>query len=232
MKLLTRAMVAAGAVSMAVSSTAKADGVNLGAFASPVFQTAIGTSVTVTFLHSIAGFSNELRLFAAIGGASDLIIFDVVGVFPAQGSASPPGPVVISGLTAGETLFFGICTNSTGAAAFAACNTAGRPNVWWSGPAAANADATLHSAFLTAALYNTARGLAGDPGIAAPAGSTVMGFEDLTGGGDADYSDLVFSLEGVTTSVPEPGTMGLLALGLIGLSGAGLIRRRSAKRSK
>ena len=35
-----------------------------------------------------------------------------------------------------------------------------------------------------------------------------------------------YIVQGFTTTVPEPGTMGLIALGLVGLSGAGLARRR------
>jgi hypothetical protein len=48
----------------------------------------------------------------------------------------------------------------------------------------------------------------------------VVGFEDLLGGGDKDYNDLVFSLSNVYAAtgpapVPEPETFAMLAAGLL-----------------
>ena len=48
---------------------------------------------------------------------------------------------------------------------------------------------------------------------------------------DADYNDYIISVTAMsTTTTPEPATMSLLALGLVGLSAAGFARRRRQAR--
>jgi hypothetical protein len=58
-----------------------------------------------------------------------------------------------------------------------------------------------------------------------------VGFEDLYGGGDRDFNDLVFSLSNVVigaipvTAVPEPETYAMLLAGLFAI---GALKRRKA----
>ncbi len=100
--------------------------------------------------------------------------------------------------SAGTELQFQIYVMNTGA-------------TWYSGDAARNSDGLAHNMVINEW---------------AP-GMTVVGFEDLVGAGDQDYDDLAFGLSNAygTPAVPEPGTVGFLGLGLIGLAWAGRRKR-------
>ena len=52
----------------------------------------------------------------------------------------------------------------------------------------------------------------------------ILGYDDVGAGPDRDFDDMVIGVN-VTSSVPEPGTLALLGLGLAGL---GFVRRRKA----
>lgn len=84
-------------------------------------------------------------------------------------------------------------------------------NTWYTGPASRNSDGVAH-----AEVANLLPGLVG------------VGFEDLNGGGDKDYNDLLFVVRGATGSaVPDSaGTLLLMGSALVGLFG---FARRFAK---
>jgi hypothetical protein len=84
---------------------------------------------------------------------------------------------------------------------------------FFTGPAFRNPDGLAH-----AVVDFTA------PGVA------IVGFEDLVGGGDLDFDDAVFRIEGAIGPgvVPEPATMSLLGMGLAGTFFA---RRRRQRRA-
>ena len=234
MKLFKQVLAAAAVAAVAVPTTAKADIPDISGFASNTIFTAATTgTVTVTFLFGRALFDSEVLLFIAGVGTQSTAPMLVTGLYPFESTSSVASATF--NVTAGQSLLFGICTDPTAGGATGVTGCAG--DVWFMGPNASDGGLT-HTAILTAAEWNAIQAGVGGPfGFVAPAGTQVVGFEDLGGATtsgltpDYDYNDVVFSFSNVSV-VPEPGTMGLLALGLVGLSGAGLVRRRSAKKGK
>jgi VPDSG-CTERM motif/Domain of unknown function (DUF4114) len=64
--------------------------------------------------------------------------------------------------------------------------------IFFSGPASRNPDNVAHAA------------------VDFAPGQTLVGFEDMFGGGDRDYNDLEFTLVNVTSSVPDGGSTAML----------------------
>ena len=133
---------------------------------------------------------------------SDLSLYDS-GLALELGSialASETGKIVVFdpsslGFAVGDELVFGIFVINTNFDYFM-------------GPASRNPDNVIH---------------AGVDMISA--NTFIVGFEDLFNGGDLDYNDMRFKFSGGVRSVPEPGTLGLLGAGLLGLAFA---RRKKA----
>jgi hypothetical protein len=88
---------------------------------------------------------------------------------------------------------------------------------FFTGRAARNPDRVVH-----------AIGEAWAGSSAIPATGMLIRFEDLFGGGDRDFNDLVFVVSNVSTSAtPEPTTMALVGLGAVAIA-----LRRRAQRSR
>ncbi len=88
---------------------------------------------------------------------------------------------------------------------------------YFTGRAARNPDRVVH-----------AIGEAWAGSSAIPATGMLIRFEDLFGGGDRDFDDLVFVVSNVSTSAtPEPTTMALVGLGAVAIA-----LRRRAQRSR
>ena len=123
------------------------------------------------------------------------------GIVGLDNHTSPYGQALSFGhVNAGDSLVFELVNVSPGGI-----------GPWYS-QTSLNSDGVNH-------VYSTS--FSGDATI--PVG-TFVSFEDLPGGGDFNYNDEDFVFKNVATSVPEPGTLALLGISLLGL---GIAKRRN-----
>ena len=216
---------------LALPMSARADNPSLASFTvlSTVFDGLVGpSSFQVQFLYGLQGLSSSLFYQAGSGGVWTKIL-NTVGTFPTPTSSPAPGALFgafNTNLSAGDTeIRFALCNgNQAGGTTNLATSCPGAgPGPFATGAAATNVRS------LTTSDWNTLRLVgAGSPFGAASTLNTVFGFEDQDLAiSDRDYNDLVFSTSLATRSVvPEPSTVALMAVGMLGLVGAA--RRRKA----
>jgi len=154
-----------------------------------------GGDVTITVLSgpADAAYHNFLGLFLLDPTAqqgSDL------GENNDTGATTTFNPGDLFGYLPGQELIFGIRVYTCGDHFEPDCFS----NTYFMGEGDRNPDGIIHAGL------NTDFG----PGI------YIVGFEDIYNGGDTDYNDHVFSLRGGVT-VPEPGTLLLFGIGLLGI---------------
>jgi hypothetical protein len=160
---------------------------------------ATGDEIWVRFVSYDAAYTNDLYFFAYVGQSTTTAQYLFTNKTAVPGSEVQ----VLGGYTANQEITFGIYVYD---------QARGRYYTYYSGAPSNNPDGVQH-----VQLWKIADGRYG----------IRVGFEDLYGGGDKDYNDLIFEVSGVTHLVtPEPVTIVLLGSGLIGLGGAGFVRRR------
>jgi hypothetical protein len=161
---------------------------------------ATGDEVWVRFVSYDAAYRNDLYFFAYVGQST----VDAQYLFTNQTAIPGAETQVLGGFTPGQEIIFGIYVYD---------QARGRYYTYYSGAPGNNPDGVRH-----VQLFQIADGRY----------QIRVGFEDLYGGGDKDYNDLIFEVSGVSVT-PEPITIALLASGIVGLGGAGLARRRRQK---
>lgn len=166
---------------------------------------ATGDDIWVRFVTYDAQYRNDLYFFAYVGQSPS----DAQYLFTNHTAVPGSEQQVLGSYTLGQEIVFGIYVYDQGW---------GKYFTYYSGSPANNPDGVGH-----VSLFKISDGKY----------ALRVGFEDLYGGGDNDFNDLIFEVSGVTHMVtPEPITMALLGSGLVGLGGAGLARRRRQKEAQ
>lgn len=136
---------------------------------------------------------------ASAAFVSDVNLYSPLSVAIGNNTYTVGNSVPIGGLNANDELVFGIYVNDTG-------------NTFQMGPGSRNGDLLAHAAVTWLS-----------PTMAE------IGFEDINGGGDLDYNDVIIRVEGVGPGrgqpTPEPATMAIWGL----MAGAGLLYRRRTR---